>query len=119
MQLLAVGQHSIRGEQPWKRIGVVGILILAIFATFETPARGEANKSILFLNSYGPDFAPYNFLTVRLRNDLASQYGGAIDYYDVSLASARYVGAPGSRTLVRAWVSLREDVRDTPEDIIG
>lgn len=102
----ALRHDSFLGEPPWKKIVTIGLLLLAVFATSASPSRSEPSKSVLILNSYGPDFAPYNFLTARLRDDLAANYAGSIDFFDASLASARYVEAPDDKAFVDYLQSL-------------
>lgn len=107
--------YSILGAPPWQKTAITGLLLIALLAAFGATARGETTKSVLFLNSYGPDFAPYNFFTAKLRDDLASAYGGSIDYYDASLASARYSEGGNETPFVEYLQSL---FHDHPLDLI-
>src|SRR5688572_7225394 len=109
MCLLGTRRYPIPREPPWRNAAIAAILFLIFLAILGTPARGEASKSVLVLNSYGPDFAPYNFLTLRLRDDLASAYGGSIDFYDASLASARFAADASEKPFVDYLQSLFED----------
>lgn len=82
-------RHVFRASL-WKNAAFAVILTITLTEALSVYARAELSKSVLFLNSYGPAFAPYNFLTEKLRHDLAVEYDGPIDYYDASLASARH-----------------------------
>ncbi|MFO0993105.1 MAG: histidine kinase [Hyphomicrobiales bacterium] len=108
-------RYFFRGGPPWRKIILATLLVLAIVASTGSAAPSAPNKSVLLLNSYGPDFAPYNFLTERLRDDLASVYGGSIDYYDASLASARYAEGANEKPLVDYLQSL---FREHPLDLV-
>lgn len=117
MRVLAVLQYLDLSKPQSRTIALTRLLVFGffLFFAFSATARSEPTKSVLFLNSYGPDFAPYNFLTPKLRDDLASAYAGSIDFYDASLASARYLEGGNERPFVTYLQSL---FHDRPPDLV-
>jgi signal transduction histidine kinase len=70
--------------RPWVWAGAA-ILILA--------ALGAANaepKRVLLLHSLGRDFAPFADVSGRFREELVQQSTDPVDYYEVSLETARF-----------------------------
>jgi signal transduction histidine kinase len=64
---------------------------LLIFATLGT-ATAEP-KRVLLLHSLGRDFAPFADLSGRFREELVRQSTEPVDYYEVSLETARFTEA--------------------------
>jgi signal transduction histidine kinase len=64
------------------------LLILAALG----PATAEP-KRVLLLHSLGRDFAPFADVSGRFREELIRQSGDPVDYYEISLETARFSGA--------------------------
>jgi hypothetical protein len=56
------------------------------------PATAEP-KRVLLLHSLGRDFAPFADVSGRFREELIRQSGDPVDYYEISLETARFSGA--------------------------
>jgi signal transduction histidine kinase len=56
------------------------------------PASAEP-KRVLLLHSLGRDFAPFADVSGRFREELIRQSGDPVDYYEISLETARFGGA--------------------------
>jgi hypothetical protein len=53
-------------------------------------ASGAEPKRVLFIHSFGRDFAPYHAVSGLLRTELASQMAEPIELFDATLDSARF-----------------------------
>jgi signal transduction histidine kinase len=69
-------------RQSW----LIAILLLVTIG----PAAAQSRR-VLLLHSYGPYFAPWNFLSGRFREELIKQSPSPVDLYEASLESARFV----------------------------
>jgi signal transduction histidine kinase len=76
----------------------VGGVVLLLLAALE-PAAAEPRR-VLLLHSFGPQFAPWNVVTGRFREELFRQSPDPIDLYESSLASARLVAPQDDEPLV-------------------
>jgi signal transduction histidine kinase len=90
------GQGRPLGRRPrWRRS--VGPLmawasaVLLILAALG-PATAEP-KRVLLLHSLGRDFAPFADVSGRFREELIRQSTDPVDYYEISLETARFSGA--------------------------
>jgi signal transduction histidine kinase len=73
----------------WRPAWLIGALLLvALQSATADPQR------VLLLHSFGPNFAPWNVISERLRADLVKQSPAGIDLYEVSLQPGR-VNPPG------------------------
>jgi signal transduction histidine kinase len=91
-----IGQGRPLGRVPrWRRS--VGPLmawasaVLLILAALG-PATAEP-KRVLLLHSLGRDFAPFADVSGRFREELIRQSTDPVDYYEISLETARFSGA--------------------------
>jgi signal transduction histidine kinase/ABC-type uncharacterized transport system substrate-binding protein len=91
-----IGQGPPLGRGPrWRRS--VGPLmawasaVLLILAALG-PATAEP-KRVLLLHSLGRDFAPFADVSGRFREELIRQSTDPVDYYEISLETARFSGA--------------------------
>src|SRR5262249_54290318 len=64
------------------------LLLLAAVA----PAAAEP-KRVLLLHSLGREFAPFADVSGRFREELIRQSTDPVDYYEISLETARFAGA--------------------------
>lgn len=62
----------------------------AIFAAAEKAPAAPAPRRVLVLQSFGNDFAPYNFVASHLRVDLAASWPAPIEFHEVTLEMARF-----------------------------
>jgi signal transduction histidine kinase len=69
------------------------LVLLWVLLPFLAPssAAGAVNR-VLLLHSFGRDFAPFDTFSETFRTELAQQMNGAVVFYDVDLASARFEG---------------------------
>jgi signal transduction histidine kinase len=58
------------------------------------PAQPDRVARILLLHSFGREFAPFSVFAGHFRTDLARQSPTPVDFYDVSLESARFDEPP-------------------------
>jgi signal transduction histidine kinase/ABC-type uncharacterized transport system substrate-binding protein len=89
-----------------RRIGRVGIASIAaciaatlLFLAAVAPAAAEP-KRVLLLHSLGRDFAPFADVSGRFREELIRQSTDPVDYYEISLETARFGGADQERPFV-------------------
>jgi hypothetical protein len=64
---------------------LAGILFVALGSAAAQPRR------VLLLRSFGPNFVPWTFFSGQFREELIRQSPNAIDLYEASLESARFV----------------------------
>ena len=77
----------------------------AIIALLATNAVAGP-KRVLLLNSFGPQFGPWNFYTERFREELVKQSPNEIDLYEVSLLGARFVETEDQGPIIEYLRSL-------------
>jgi signal transduction histidine kinase len=81
--------------------------IIAMFLFLAPLASMSAEPArVLLLDSFGPHFSPYVTLIANLRTDLAQQSSEPIDFYEVSLSTARFVEGEREEALVEYLDSL-------------
>ena len=87
---------------PVGRTGI-GLLIAVIAAALLlgaiAPAASEP-KRVLLLHSLGREFAPFADVSGRFREELIRQSTDPVDYYEISLETARFGGAEQERPFV-------------------
>src|ERR1700730_16858762 len=67
------------------------ILLNAVVLLFAmTGAALSEPKRVLLLHSFGRDFAPWNQYARTIREELVRQSSGPIDFFEASLATARF-----------------------------
>src|SRR6266581_3328050 len=71
--------------------GIIGVAALLAGATLSVATA--APRRVLFLESYGRNFAPSTNYEANFRAELARQLKEPIDYFEASLATARYANA--------------------------
>jgi signal transduction histidine kinase len=91
------GQGRSLGRVPpgWRR-SVGPLLAWASAALLMLAALGPATaepKRVLLLHSLGRDFAPFADVSGRFREELIRQSTDPVDYYEISLETARFSGA--------------------------
>ena len=79
-----------RRKSGWALVGCASAAFL-ILATLG-PANAEP-KRVLLLHSLGRDFAPFADVSGRFREELIRQSTDPVDYYEISLETARFSGA--------------------------
>jgi hypothetical protein len=96
----------------WRAIhwAAVAILILGI------PGADAAQpKRVLLIHSFGPEFAPYNYFSNLFRTDLGQQLQGKVDFYEVSVESARFAETENEGAFVQYVLAL---FKDRPLDLV-
>ena len=76
----------------------VTIALLILFAAHGT-AFAEPRR-VLLLHSFGPHFEPWSAVAARFREELTRRLPNAIDLYEASLETARFVQPPDEGPLV-------------------
>lgn len=69
------------------RAGLI-LLLLLLFATGSTGATEI--RRVLIINSYGTDYEPFSDFVAIFRSELSRRSSAPVDFYEVSLASARF-----------------------------
>ena len=69
-------------------------------------AAGAAPTRVVFLNSYGREFEPYNTFSEDFRTELAELYVQPLEFQDVALESDRLQGDSSERLLVQYLTAL-------------
>jgi signal transduction histidine kinase len=88
----------------------VAILILGI------PSADAAQpKRVLLIHSFGPEFAPYSYFSNLFRTDLGQQLQGKVDFYEVSVESARFAETENEGAFVQYVLAL---FKDRPLDLV-
>jgi signal transduction histidine kinase len=76
-----------------------GFCAILIFLTALASASAEP-KRVLLLDSFGPSFSPYSAFIANFRRDLAQQSSDAVDFFEVSLSTARFAEGEGENPFV-------------------
>src|SRR5215470_5660813 len=84
------------------RICAAAAMLIALLAT--DAAAGP--RRVLLLQSFGPQFGPWNFYTQRFREELVKQSPNEIDLYEVSLQSARFAETEDQEPIIQYLRSL-------------
>jgi signal transduction histidine kinase len=88
---------------PAGRLGIGFIVACAaaalLFIAGVDPAAAEP-KRVLLLHSLGRDFAPFADVSGRFREELIRQSTDPVDYYEISLETARFAGAEQEKPFV-------------------
>jgi signal transduction histidine kinase len=67
------------------------ILLIVTFSIAATLSGAEAEpRHVLLLDSYGPDFRPFEYYVAQFRRELVQQFKEPVDFDEQYLASARY-----------------------------
>ena len=84
------GDRSHRGLEVVPRTpGPGGFRFWLLILLAACGTAGAEPERVMFIHSFGRDFAPYNTFSAVLRTELVSRYPGPLDLLDVSLESAR------------------------------
>jgi signal transduction histidine kinase len=77
----------------------VALIATALLVGALSPAAAEP-KRVLLLHSLGREFAPFADVSGRFREELIKQSTDPVDYYEISLETARFGGADQERPFV-------------------
>jgi signal transduction histidine kinase len=81
-------------------------LVFLITASATYGAENGRVARVLLLHSFGREFAPFSVFSGQFRTDLAQQSPVPVDFYDVSLDSARFEHAPQEGPFVDYLLTL-------------
>ena len=84
------------------RIAAAAAILIVLLGT----NAAAAPRRVLLLHSYGPQFGPWNFYAVRLREELVKQSPDEIDLYEVYLQSARFTETEDQGPIIQYVRSL-------------
>jgi signal transduction histidine kinase len=71
----------------WRTVHLVAA---AIFMLAVPTAEAAQPKRVLLIHSFGPEFAPYSYFSGAFRTNLGRELHGQLDFYEVSVESARF-----------------------------
>ena len=81
-------------------IGLLAALLAAVLLLATLGPAAAEPKRVLLLHSLGRDFAPFADVSGRFREELIRQSTDPVDYYEISLETARFAGAEQERPFV-------------------
>src|SRR5262249_49570389 len=81
-------------------IGLLAALLAAVLLVASLGPAAAEPKRVLLLHSLGRDFAPFADVSGRFREELIRQSTDPVDYYEISLETARFGGAEQERPFV-------------------
>jgi signal transduction histidine kinase len=81
-------------------------IVVFITASGANGAEGGRVTRVLLLHSFGREFPPFSVFSEQFRTDLARQSPVVVDFYDVSLDSARFDQPPQDGPLVDYLLTL-------------
>jgi signal transduction histidine kinase len=96
------------------RWAVAVLLVLAALSALSSATATEP-KRVLFLHSFGRDFAPYATTVDAIRAELMRDSGQTLALYDESLDAGQAAGADDPKPLVEV---LRHRFSDSPPDVV-
>jgi signal transduction histidine kinase len=99
------------GFRPW---AVALLLALAAMCSASRATAAEP-KRVLFLHSFGRDFAPYDATVAAIRTELMRAPGQAVAIYDASLDAGQPTGPDDPKPLVEL---LRQRFSASPPDVV-
>src|SRR4051812_37217807 len=79
---------------------VRSVFIIAALTCAAAAAQAAPPKRVLLLHSFGREFAPYSVFAAEFRTELARNSPGSLDFYDVSLQTARFTEGDSERPFV-------------------
>ena len=98
------------GRSGWvRRLLLLSLMLAGILFVALVIALGSAaaqTRRVLLLHSFGPNFVPWTFFSGQFREELIRQSPNAIDLYEASLESARFVQVEDQGPLVDYLHSL-------------
>jgi signal transduction histidine kinase len=99
------------GSSPW------AVALLMVLAALCAPSRATATepKRVLFLHSFGRDFAPYDVTVAAIRADLMRDSGQTVAIYDASLDAGQATESDDPKPLVEL---LRYRFAASPPDVV-
>ncbi len=105
--------HSLTSadQRAWRPLALMAMhgacwFVFVIAVSSAHGAEESRVARVLLLHSFGREFAPFSVFSGHFRTDLARQSPVPVDFYDVSLDSARFDQAPQDGPLVDYLLNL-------------
>lgn len=98
-------RRNIHGAGTTNWLAHASAALAILIALLITDAAAKPRRVVL-LNSFGPQFGPWNFYAARFREEIVKQSPDEIDLYEVFLQSARYAEIEDQQPIIEYIRSL-------------